>query len=265
MLALLATALAAPRVSLLADGDSYQLTVRGERIDAWTFATHYDRGVRRGIVGNVYGRRLAFLGGLGVGAVTTVAGIVWLGNSLSRVGQDPSVAGPVGLVATGGVMFLATIPVAATVKQVSLQPHRYWTEEEALLLANGEDPGHGLQIVPTAAGWLVINRAGRPLNAVEVAGKIGDRGVLRRARASNAAANLAAGVTLGVGYASLLGGLGMATEKRGTPDTQMTGVGAMALGTTLIVGALIGRSAMKRRAPSSYWTREELQLLLDLP
>lgn len=265
MLLLLANALAAPPVQVVPEGSGYVLTSRGERIDAWTFSTHYDRGVRRGLQGRVYGRRLGFLAGLGVGALTTISGVVWLMNNIDPIGENPSPVAPASLIATGGVVFLATIPIAATDKAVSLQPHRHWTEEEAALLAAGENPGHGLQIVPTAGGWVVINRAGRPLNAVEVAGKIGDRGILRRARRSNTAANLAAGVTLGVGYASILGGLGMAAEKRGTPDTQWTGVGAMALGTTLVIGALIGRSAVKRRAPSRYWTRDELQLLLETP
>lgn len=263
----LLSAFAAPKVTVVprGDGNAYVLQNGVVPIDAWTFSVHYDRGVRRAIQGKVYGRRILFFTGLLAGGITTTASIVWAGaNGNSRTRNvDPA---PYVMGLSGGLLVALTIPLAATIKVRSLKPKRYWTMEEASVLAAGGRITHGLEIVPTKTGWTVVNRVGRPLSPIEIAARLGDRNTLRRARAQNLGANVISGTAIGAGYAGILGGLSMSSDGGAKADWRLTGAGAMAAGTGLVIAGIVGRlAAHKTQSPAHYWTREELQILLDVP
>ena len=263
----LLSALAAPKVTVVprSDGESYVLRNGVIPVDAWSFASHYDPGVRTSLRGKVYGRRLLFFQGLLVGGVTTTAAIIWAGangNSRTR-GVDP---GPYVMGLSGGLLVALTIPLAVVVKARSLRPQRHWTMEEASVLAAGGRITHGLQIVPTNKGWTVVNRAGRPLSPIEIASRLGDRNTLRKAKAQNLGANVISGAAMGAGYVGIIGGLSMASDSGAKSDWRLTGAGAMAAGTGLIIAGVVGRVAASHgQSAARYWSREELQNLLDLP
>ena len=115
----LLSALAAPKVTVVprSDGESYVLRNGVIPVDAWSFASHYDPGVRTSLPGKVYGRRLLFFQGLLVGGVTTTAAIIWAGaNGNSRTRNvDPA---PYVMGLSGGLLVALTIPLAATDKQI---------------------------------------------------------------------------------------------------------------------------------------------------
>lgn len=237
---------------------SYVIRQQADTLDGWRFAARYDRRTHAYMVGRVYGRRIAFLSTLGVIGTGLYFSLAY---QLSLTGPiRPMTAWLAGSLVGAGLLM---IPIASSDKRVYLAPERHWTAEEAERLARGVSPGHGLQIIDAGGHWAVINRAGRALNAVEVAARLGDRATLGRARRQSTLTTLLCTTMSVTGYALFTGGMAMATAKDERTSFVLTGAGAMAGGLVLTSTGLAQLANKRRKAPARYWDRATLQQLIE--
>ena len=255
MLFLIHAAVAAP-INVTAENGDVITRFGSRRVDAWTFAYHYDPMVKRGLSHKIYIRRaLLFTTMIGIaGGSLVAAGVV------SNRGINPAGAMLIG----GGVGLAAmAIPMNFIVKTPQLKSHKHWSFEEASLLAVGRRATPGMAVVPTENGWVVVNRVGRPLDAVEVAAKLGDYGVLRKARRNRVASTVVRTLLLTSGYAMAVGGTGMITWKGESNLFRATGAGTLAAGVAALGLGIVAPIGARGRAPAHYYDREVLERLVE--
>ena len=227
------------------------------REDAWSFATHYDPNVRAGLAGRVQGRRAGL--GVTLGVAGTAAGLGFLLNLDSRAVVPEAAV----LVGAGGLIAAIAPLWYFSRKKTFLRPALHWTMHEAQILASGRRVAAPLSIVEGPDGWAVINRSGRVLEAVEVAGRLQDRYVLRRIQRANTSLTVVSAVLATGGLALVAGGTALATYPGEANDKRLTGVAAIGAGVLMLPAGWAVQRLQRRRRVARYWDRRTLEALLE--
>ncbi|MCB9671525.1 MAG: hypothetical protein H6736_08725 [Alphaproteobacteria bacterium] len=223
-------------------------------VDAWRFSHAVpDVATRRYLRGRLYTARTWMTVGMAAGTLGAVYGVSLTGV----IGTRRTV--PVGLFGLG----LAVVSPMAyyAYKWRIVSPRRYWTAEEA----DAWRVGHvtpGLRVVPDGGGVAVLNRAGRPLEPLEIALRVGDRTRVRRLRSQDRVATLMGHGLAGLG--GVLVGTGVSRAIASDHVDRSVVAGAMVgTGAVLVPLGLVMRARLRPHDPLDVWTRSELDWLVE--